>query len=168
MSILKYAAAVGLTLGLIFGAYTWHRQEVKSAVAASEQLLDLQYRVVSDEQRKRLVARSEASTRELQRRNQDQLRIKENELSSIKSKSDALVARLRRESRQVTCSIPSDNPAGSSKGDSTELSFDVRLHSFRGEYLVEWFAKPAARLQSELKSCIADYAMVKEELEKFK
>lgn len=169
MRILKHLIAPAVAIGLLFGMYSWHNSEVTKAVEAAVELSDLQHRVTLEEQRKRLVARSEASERVLQDTLSKQLKEKQNEIRDIKSKSNALVARLRDQPKVVSCTAStSDNYSSTSEGKPTELSFDMRLHGFSGENLVQWFAEPTARMQSELKSCLIDYETVRKSLEKFK
>jgi uncharacterized membrane-anchored protein YhcB (DUF1043 family) len=155
-----------LVSGVFLGGYTWHRTEVRAAVQAAVASVDLQYRVASDEQRKRLAARSEASTRLLNEVIQNQAKVKQNEVAVNKSKSSALVTRLRDNPKTPSASSGCNHPDTSASG-SAEVPIDMRLFGFSGENLVRWFAEPAGELQAELRSCIADYEAVREQLNKF-
>ena len=169
MRILKYLIPAGLALVLTFGLYSWHQAEITKAVKAATELLDLEYRVTLEEQRKRLVERSRASEEVLLKQLQEQQRKQKDEIANIQSKSNRIIARLRDEPKVISCTgSTSGNDSGTSEGSPTELSFDMRLHAFSGEHLVQWFAEPAARMQSELKSCLVDYETVRKNLQQFK
>ena len=158
----KYGAITAVVLALGFGAWSWHTTQVQKAVNAATAVLDQEYRVAIDEQRKRLVARSEASQRDMQKLLSDSQRKKDAEIK--KSKSE--LADLRRSVQQRperTADSTSGSTDSTSKEGSPQGTTGMSLSKSDSEFLIR-FSGMASELQSELKSCIEDYDKMRNEL----
>lgn len=151
-----------LVLGTLGAGYGWHRAEVKAAVEASRSAQEREWRVTIDEQRKRLLARSEASQRDMQSALVDNKRKKDAEIkklnSDLASLRDSVRNRPERPANSASNSSDSASQAGSTQG-ATGLS----LYRSDAEFLIK-YSGMAAELQSELKACIRDYDSIRQQL----
>jgi hypothetical protein len=157
----KYGAIAAVALALGFGAWSWHTTQVQKAVNAATAVLDQEYRVAIDEQRKRLVARSEASQRDMQKALTNSQRNKDAEIK--KSKSELADLRRSVQQRPSSTDSPSGDPDSTAKAGSPQGATGLQLYSDHAEFLAG-YAGITTELQSELKSCIEDYDNMRNEL----
>lgn len=156
------AVCVGAVLVL---SYTWHKSEVKSAVQAARASLELSHRVALDEQRKRLVARSNASERDLREQLNSNSRKKDEQIKKLNSDiSNLRDSLLKRPEGRIS---ESDFSRCSSKDGATQGATGLQLSRSDAEFLA-WYSKDTRELQIELKSCLVDYETVRKQLDKFK
>ena len=160
-SLYKYGAIAAVVAALSFGAWSWHTTQVQKAVNAATSALDKEYRVAIDEQRKRLVARSDASQRDMQKALSDTQRRKDAEIK--KSKSELAALRSSVQQRPSSTDSPSGNPDSTAEAGSPQGATGLQLYSDHAGFLAG-YAGMASELQSELKACIADYDKMRQEL----
>ena len=146
----------------LFAGYSWHKAEVKAAVQAATSALDKEYRVGIDEQRKRLVARSEASQRDMQTALTNTQRKKDAEIKKLNSDIVALRDSVRNRPER-SANIGSNSADSTAETGSTQGATGLQLSRGDAEFLTR-YAGMAAELQSELKACIADYDAVRKQL----
>lgn len=159
-------AIAALALAVLFFAWSWHTSEVSKAVTAAKASAEQACRVSIDEQRKRLVARSEASEKVLRGQLANNLRSKDAEIKKLSTD----IAYLR-SSLQSRPERPADSPSGvpNSAGESSTEAGATGLQLSRpdAEFLAR-YAGFSAELQAELKACIKDYEDIKNEINNFK
>lgn len=165
-SLYKYGAIAAILIAIGFSGWSWHKTEVQKAVNAATTVLDTEYRVAIDEQRKRLVARSEASQGAMQKLLENSKRSKDAEVKKYKSDLADLRSSLQQRPERTTDS-GSGGASSTSEGGSSQGATGMQLYRSHSEFLVE-YAEMAAELQTELKSCISDYDSIREEIIKFK
>jgi hypothetical protein len=153
-----------VSLALLF-AYSWHKSEVKTELNALRASLELQHRVVLDEQRKRLLERSRASERVLQ----EQITLSERDKNAKIKELNSTVSSLRssllkRPEGRISQGDFSKCP---SEGTTEKGATGLQLSRMDADVLAR-FSRDTSELQIELKSCLADYESVRKALEKFK
>lgn len=162
----KYGAIAALTLAVLFSAWSWHTAEVSKAVTAAKASVEQTYRVSIDEQRKRLVARSEASERELKKQLTNNSRSKDAEIKKLNTDVASLRSSLQSRPERTadsTTSVPNSTGESSTKAGATGL----QLSRPDAEFLAG-FSGFSAELQAELRACIKDYEDVKNQINNFK
>lgn len=166
-TLYKFGFILAVVAGVLFGAYTWHKGEVKVAEVKTAERVEKEFRLSMDEQRKRLTAKAtEAETKLKEALGKNQQR-KTNEITAIKSRTDSVAASVRD-------AVKTGNTSGSSipndpgKDSGSIASFDMRLSGTDAELLTKWFAGSAAELQAELKACQADFDVVRDKINTFK
>lgn len=165
-SLYKYGAILALTLAVLFSAWSWHTSEVSKAVTAAKASVEQTYRVSIDEQRKRLVARSEASEKALRNQLTNNSRSKDAEIKKLNTDVASLRSSLQSRPERTTDSTTS---VSNSTGESPAKAGATGLQLSRpdADFLAR-FSGFSAELQAELKACLKDYEDVKNEINSFK
>jgi len=155
--------AIATILGaLVFSAWNWHSTEVTRAVEASRSALIQEHRVALGEQRKRLQARSDASQRDMQKSLTDSQRKKDAEIKKYNSELADLRSSLLNRPEDPAISR-GDSPDSSAEEGGPKGATGLQLYKAHAEFLGR-YAGFTSELQAELKSCIADYEAMRNEL----
>lgn len=150
-----------LLLALLFGAWTWHRAEVKIAVKEAVSQIEAQ----QARENFRLKERSLNTQIELQAKADKVQKEKDNEISNLRSRVRTLTDSLR--NRPTNRAEPSGVSYNSSNQETQTGATGLQL-SRSDATMAIWFAEQATELQIELKSCLRQYDDAKETLDKFK
>ena len=162
-ALYKYGAIAAVVLGTLFAAYSWHKSEVRIAVKDAEFKVEQSYMVAIDEQRKRLVARSEASEKALVKAMSNTKKEKDAEVKKLNSD----IASLRSElSKRPDRSVGTDLPKGTGEGSSPTGATGLQLSNVDAGFLAG-YSKFTSRMQIELKACLKDYEDVKNTVNNF-
>jgi len=150
-------AAATVLFGTGLYAYNWHVSEVNTALAKQKEEIAKEY----NSKLLQLLSEKDKAEEELRNKIIATERAKNAEIKSINSRYSAAIARLRdrpsaRQTGTVSNKCPSETstPAGAT---------GVQLSRPDAEFLI-WFARNTAELQAELKSCIADYEEVRNQM----
>lgn len=149
-----------LLLALLFGAWTWHRAEVKIAVKEAVAKIEVQ----QNKENFRLKERSLNTQIELQAKADKIEKDKNNEISNLKSRVRTLTDSLsNRPNRPEPSGIPNNT------GDEESTGYMAADRLYRDDAAVAiWFATRTEGLKIELQACYKQYDEVKETLDKFK
>jgi len=150
-----------LLLALLFGAWTWHRAEVKIAVNEAVAQIETQ----QSKENFRLKERSLNTQIELQAKADKIEQDKNNEIANLKSRVRTLTDSLR--NRPTNRAEPSGISDNSSNQEAQTGATGLQLSKSDATMAI-WFAEQATELQIELKSCLRQYDDAKEALDKFK
>jgi len=150
-----------LLCALLFGAWTWHRAEVKIAVKEAVSQIEAQ----QSRENFRLKERSLNTQIELQAKVDKIEKDKNNEIANLKSRVRTLTDSLR--NRPTNRAEPSGVSDNSSNQETQTGATGLQLSKSDATMAI-WFAEQATELQIELKSCLRQYDEAKETLDKFK
>lgn len=146
---------------LLFGAWLWHKSEIKIAVSAAEQRLELQYaREIF-----KLKDRANEESIALKNRIESQRKTTDVKLKDADARYNDLLAWLSAQSGGSTSNIGvSNNP---SNAESTRGTYFGGLYTEDATALAE-SSRSAERLKIELLACYKQYDEVKDTLDNFR
>lgn len=146
---------------LLFGAWLWHKSEIKIAVSAAEQRLELQYaREIF-----KLKDRANEESIALKNRIESQRKTTDAKLKDADARYNDLLAWLSAQSGSSTSNIGvSNNP---SNAESTRGTYFGGLYTEDAIALAE-SSRSAERLKIELLACYKQYDEVKDTLDNFR
>lgn len=156
-----YILVIILAVAALFGAYSWHKSEVRRSVDAAVDTLNIQY----EEQKALLIQdkdRVEKTLREDFNKREGEL---QNELKGVTAKYNATISWLRKQ--------PKYQPSNSSDTRSTDPAEDSPGEIIGGlsrqdaENLTR-YAADTEELKLNLIQCYADYSTVESTLKAFK
>lgn len=150
-----------LVAALIFGAWVWHKSEIKIAVSAAEQRLELQYaREIF-----KLKDRANEESIALKNRIESQRKTTDAKLKDADARYNDLLAWLSAQPSSSTSNNGvSDNP---SNAESTRGTYFGGLYTEDAIALAE-SSRSAERLKIELLACYKQYDEVKDTLDNFR
>ena len=150
-----------LVAALIFGAWVWHKSEIKIAVSAAEQRLELQYaREIF-----KLKDRANEESIALKNRIESQRKTTDAKLKDADARYNDLLAWLSAQSGSSTSNIGvSNNPSNT---ESTRGTYFGGLYTEDAIALAE-SSRSAERLKIELLACYKQYDEVKDTLDNFR
>ena len=160
-TIHKYLVVFAILFSALFGAYSWHKSEVRRSVDAAVNTLNIQY----EEQKALLIQdkeKVEKTLREDFNKREGEL---QNELKGVTAKYNATVSWLRKQ--------PKYQPSNSSDTRSTDPAEDSPgeiiggLSRQNAENLTR-YAADTEELKLNLIQCYADYSTVESTLKAFK
>ena len=146
---------------LLFGAWLWHKSEIKIAVSTAEQRLELQYaREIF-----KLKDRANEESIALKNRIESQRKTTDAKLKDADARYNDLLAWLSAQSGSSTSNIGvSNNP---SNAESTRGTYFGGLYTEDAIALAE-SSRAAEKLKIELLACYKQYDEVKETLDNFR
>lgn len=151
---------LALVLALVFGAYTWHKAEVRIAVKETVAQIEMQ----SNKERFRLKERSLDSQIALQQKADDIQKEKDAKIKTLTSRVAALTRSLSERPNRPEASGISINPGTQ---ESQPGATGVQLYRQDGEFLAREAAR-AEEIKEELLGCYKSYDAARTALEKFK
>ena len=149
-----------LTLALLFGAWTWHKAEVKIAVKEAVSQVESQ----QSKENFRLKERSLNTQIELQAKIDKIEKDKNNEIANLKSRVRTLTNSLSSRPTRAESSRISNNTGNE---ESKQRTTGSGLYQDDRVFLAR-FAGMAEELKVEIQSCYKQYDEAKETLDKFK
>lgn len=148
-----------LVLALIFGAYTWHRSEVKIAVNEAVTVIEAQ----TTKERFKLLDRANEESFKLKEQIAKTKQEKERELQIADTKYKSLVVWVRN-LPSATRSSDSTRSTGNSEDRSEEIIGELRRSNAEA---LAGYAYQAEELKVNLIACYRDYDAVKAARDKF-
>lgn len=150
-----------LVAALIFGAWVWHKSEIKIAVSAAEQRLELQYA----KEIFKLKDKANEESIALKNRIESQRKTTDAKLKDADARYNDLLAWLSAQSGNSTSNNGvSNNP---SNAESTRGTYFGGLYTEDAIALAE-SSRSAERLKIELLACYKQYDEVKDTLDNFR